>query len=43
MIEREIHVAGTRLLVSLKADPLGIAKALKRRDAVALLGAAEIA
>lgn len=43
MSAREIHVAGTRLLVSLKTDPLAIAKALKRRDAVALSGAAEIA
>ncbi|PZN93812.1 MAG: hypothetical protein DCF30_21180 [Hyphomicrobiales bacterium] len=43
MSEREIHVAGTRLLIALKTDPLAIAKALKRRDAVALSGAAEIA
>jgi hypothetical protein len=43
MIELEIHVAGTKLLVSLERDPLAIAIALKRRDAVALSGAAEIA
>ncbi|MBW4656634.1 MAG: hypothetical protein KME20_26860 [Kaiparowitsia implicata GSE-PSE-MK54-09C] len=43
MSAREIHVAGVRLLVSLKTDRLAIAKAIKARDVVALHGAAEIA
>lgn len=43
MLTREVHVAGTRLLVDLKKDPLSIAKALHDMDVVALHGAAEIA
>lgn len=43
MSAREIHVAGVRLLVLLKKDPLAIAKALTAMDVVALHGAAEIA
>ncbi|MCP4560192.1 MAG: hypothetical protein GY873_27890 [Bosea sp.] len=43
MSAREIHVAGVRLLVSLKKDQLAIAKALIARDVVALHGATEIA
>lgn len=43
MSSREIHVAGVRLLISLRSDPLAIAKALIARDVIALHGAAEIA
>lgn len=43
MSARTIHVAGTKLLISLKRDPLAIAKALHAMDVVALHGAAEIA
>lgn len=40
---REIHVAGTGLLASVRTNPLAIAKAFHSRDFVSLHGAAEIA